>query len=94
MSAHGERGHTADAWSAGAGRQRRGRIRSLSSAIARIALDGAIVMGVTAAVPAAAGACPSWAHIKGFQGHSTTDFTGTASGSDNAGGTVSVGLSR
>jgi hypothetical protein len=53
-----------------------------------------MVMGATAAVPAAAGACPSWAHIKGFQGHSTTDFTGTASGSDNAGGTVSVELSR
>jgi len=53
-----------------------------------------MVMGATAAVPAAARACPSWAHIKGFQGHSTTDFTGTASGSDNAGGTVSVELSR
>jgi hypothetical protein len=53
-----------------------------------------MVMGAAAAVPAAAGACPSWAHIKGFQGHSTTHFTGTASGSDNAGGTVSVDLSR
>jgi hypothetical protein len=74
MSAHGKRGHTADA--AGAGRQRRGRIRSLRSAVARIALGGAMIMGATAAVPAAAGACPSWAHIKGFQGHSTTDFTG------------------
>jgi hypothetical protein len=94
MSAHGRRGHTAEAQSAGAGRQRRGRIRSLRSAIAWIALGGAMVMGATAAVPAAAGACPSWAHIKGFQGHSTTDFTGTASGSDNAGGTVSVELSR
>ncbi len=94
MPAHGRRGHTVDAQSAGAGRQRRARIRSLRSAIARIAVGGALVMGAFAAVPAAAGACPSWANINGFQGHSTTDFTGTASGSDNAGGTVSVELSR
>ena len=45
-------------------------------------------------MPSAAVACPSWSGVAAMNGTATTNFQGTASGSDNEGGTLVIALSR
>lgn len=60
-----------------------------------VGLTGALcVLSALLVLPAVATACPKWSKIKGFRGDADTSFDGTVSGSDNNGGTVTVGLDR
>jgi hypothetical protein len=53
-----------------------------------------VLLPVMLATPAIAAACPHWSNVKAFRGDADTAFDGTATGSDNNGGTVTVGLDR
>jgi hypothetical protein len=57
--------------------------------IAVCALAAALV-----AAPAAASACPSYAHVKSFSGTASESFAASASGDDGIGGTATVSVSH
>jgi len=60
----------------------------------RLAAVLCALLPVLLATPAVAAACPKWSKVKAFRGSADTAFDGTATGSDNNGGTVTVGLDR
>ena len=74
----------------GFGRSARGCERP-AIRLARIVLT---LLPVMLLMPSVAVGCPSWSGVTAMKGTATTSFQGTASGSDNEGGTLVISLSR
>jgi hypothetical protein len=60
----------------------------------RLVVALSALLSLALATPAGAAACPQWSKVKAFRGTANTVFSGTATGSDNNGGTVTVELNR
>ncbi|MBS1860564.1 MAG: hypothetical protein JSS68_02520 [Actinobacteria bacterium] len=75
----------------------RDRVRAVPGSRGARSLVLAFLIAAALAVlaPNAAGACPSWAGVKGFEGHVAMSFTQSASGVDPGnGGTQTITLDR